>query len=98
MRASETGVVRYKMNGHSFSRQVYIVNFIVASQTPKFFSAPAESLLIQRARPLTMRFFHHVDNGQGDVAFQRNFQAFHGDVTSFLESFTPVAWPPFQSA
>jgi hypothetical protein len=45
----------------------------------------AESLLIQRAPPLTMRFFHHVNNGQGDVAFQRNFQAFHGDVTSLLE-------------
>jgi len=30
---------------------------------------------------------HHMNYGQGNVAFQRDFQVLHGDITSFLEKF-----------
>src|ERR1700686_519825 len=69
------------------------LNFLsLRSKPPTILSPPRTTpLLMQRARhasraqTLTTRFFDHVDNREGDAAFERDFQPFQRDVPSLLE-------------
>src|SRR5438270_7774802 len=56
---------------------------IAASEWPFILADQCTSLLLS----LTNRLFHHMNYGQRDVAFQRDFQPFHGNVSSLLEKF-----------
>ena len=75
-----------------FANKVYIVITVAALQTAKdsFRLRIAPPLMQQspsHARLLTKRVFHHVNYGQRDVVFQRDIEALHYYIASFLKEF-----------
>src|SRR5579864_1544439 len=65
------------MNGHSFWQ--------TSVHRSTGLCSPSSDIKKRRKHMYSSAPLDHVNHRQRDVAFQRDFQPFHGDITSFLE-------------